>query len=104
MQKLNWLLSRRLLIIAPSAQEYADGGPLVQLLGLGYAQLPDYQRPVTRLIEMEGAAMLLRHGVVGFLLYYVPFLAVTVALLVPFFRRLKSRMADFTYCCLLFSA
>ena len=103
-QKLNWLLSRRLLIIAPSAQEYADGGPLVQLLGLGYAQLPDYQRPVTRLIEMEGAAMLLRHGVVGFLLYYVPFLAVTVALLVPFFRRLKSRMADFTYCCLLFSA
>ena len=53
---------------------------------------------------MEGVALLLRHGIVGFLLYYVPFLAAAAVLLFQFFRRLKARMTDFTYCSLLFSA
>ena len=103
-KKLNWLLSRRLLIIAPSAEEYTRGGAWVTLFGLGYAQLSSYVRPVTHLIEMEGVALLLRHGLVGFLLYYVPFLAAAAALLLQFFRRLKTRVADFSYCTLLFSA
>ena len=103
-KKLNWLLSRRLLIIAPSAEEFTKGGAWITLFGLGYAQLPSYQRPISHLIEMEGVALLLRHGIAGFLLYYVPFLAATAALLFQFFRRLKARMADFTYCSLLFSA
>lgn len=90
-KKLNWLLSRRLLIIAPSAEEYTRGGAWVTLFGLGYAQLSSYVRPVTHLIEMEGVALLLRHGLVGFLLYYVPFLAAAAALLLQFFRRLKTR-------------
>ena len=50
------------------------------------------------------ASLLLRHGLVGFLLYYVPFLAAAAALLLQFFRRLKTRVADFSYCTLLFSA
>lgn len=103
-KKLNWLLSRRLLIIAPSAEEFTKGGAWIALFGLGYAQLPSYQRPISHLIEMEGVALLLRHGIVGFLLYYVPFLAAAAVLLFQFFRRLKARMTDFTYCSLLFSA
>lgn len=103
-KKANWLLSRRLLILAPIAQEYADGNAGVKLLGLGYAQAPGYTREIIHLIEMEGPALLLRHGMLGFLLYYVPYLGAVAWLIFQFFRRLKTRMGDFTYCSLLYGA
>ena len=78
-KKLNWLLSRRLLIIAPSAEEYTRGGAWVTLFGLGYAQLSSYVRPVTHLIEMEGVALLLRHGQVPELSRMLPVLACCAA-------------------------
>lgn len=101
-EKLNWLLSRRLLIIAPIAQEYVDGDLPTKLLGLGYTWREGYTKDISHLVEMEGPALLLRHGVVGFLLYYVPFLLLTAFLVVQFLRKPHKRMRDLTYCTYLY--
>ncbi len=101
--KLNWILSKRLLIAAPVAQEFTDGGPGVKLLGLGYAPMPGYTRDISHLIEMEGTSLLLRHGIAGFLVYYVPYLGLIAYAVVQFFRRLKTRMGDFLYCSYFYS-
>lgn len=102
-QKADWILSRRLMILAPIVQEYLESGPVSQFIGLGYVSRPGSERDITHLIEMEGPALLLRHGLVGFALYYVPFLAVTVYLLIQLLRRFRHRLEDFTYCSLLYS-
>lgn len=103
-KKLNWLLSRRLLIIAPSAEEYTRGGAWVTLFGLGYAQLSSYVRPVTHLIEMEGVALLAAPRACRFpsVLRSLPGSgSCFTASVLP---AIETRVADFSYCTLLFSA
>ena len=80
-EKLNWLLSRRLLYIAPILQEYLEGGLWIKLMGLGYGQTADYVKDIHQLVEMEPVMLLLRHGLVGFCLGYIPVLAVVCSTL-----------------------
>ena len=75
LQRIDQVLSRRLLSSSPSVQVYTEGGILAKLLGIGYATAPSYSRQVYFMVEMDPLAMLVRHGVIGFLLYYVPYLA-----------------------------
>ena len=103
-EKVNWLLSRRLLYIAPILQEYLEGGAWTKLMGLGYGQTADYVKDIGQLVEMEAVMLLLRHGFVGFLLGYAPFLAIAVYLIADFFRRIKGRMSSLAYCSWLYSA
>lgn len=102
-EKLNWLLSSRLIFLAPVLQEYIDGGPWVWLFGLGYEQLPQYERDVTHAIEMEAPSMLLRHGILGFCLYYGPFLVLCAWLVLRFLRRLGRCFGDYSCLCRMFS-
>lgn len=103
-EKINWILSRRLLYIAPILQEYLDGGVWIKLMGLGYGQTPDYVKDIHQLVEMEPVMLLLRHGIVGFCLGYVPVLAVIGWLIVTVLRRLRSCMSNLRCCSLLYSA
>ena len=102
--KINWLLSRRLLYIAPILQEYLEGGLWIKLMGLGYGQTAQYVKDIHQLVEMEPVMMLLRHGVVGFVLGYVPVVTAVLWIVLGFFRRMKDSLCDLRCCSLLFSA
>lgn len=95
---LNWVLSKRLLIIAPSAQEFTDAGFLTQLVGLGYKNTALNVRNIERLIEMDAPALLIRHGWAGFVMVYMPYLASVIYLIVKFFKRFKASMARLDCC------
>lgn len=103
LKKLDWLLSKRLTMIAPILQEYARAGTARQLLGLGYVNLDAYRKDVIHMIEMEGPALWLRHGVIGFLLYYVPFLGVSGYLVARFLKNLRRELGDLRRCSLMFA-
>ena len=103
-EKVNWLLSRRLLYIAPILQEYLDGGLWIRLMGLGYGQTADYVKDIHQLVEMEPVMLLLRHGVVGFALGYVPVLSAVVWIMIRVLRKLGAYLSDLKTCSLLFSA
>ena len=75
-KKLNWLLSRRLLIIAPSRRGVYQGRRLdCPIRPWIRSAPPATSGPFHTSLKWRGVALLLRHGIVGFLLYYVPFLA-----------------------------
>lgn len=103
-EKVNWLLSRRLLYIAPILQEYLDGGLWIKLMGLGYGQTADYGKDIHQLVEMEPVMLLLRHGLVGLLLGYVPVLAAVLKIMILVLKRLNAYLSDRKTCSLLFSA
>ena len=103
-EKLNWVLSRRLLYIAPILQEYLEGGLWIKFMGLGYGQTADYVKDIHQLVEMEPVMMLLRHGLVGFCLGYIPVLAVVCWLIAAVLRRLRACLCDLGCCSLLYSA
>ena len=102
--KINWILSRRLLYIAPILQEYLDGGWWIKLMGLGYGQTADYVRDIHQLVEMEPVMLLLRHGAVGLCLGFVPVLAAAVWLLISVLRKWRQCLCSLNCCSMLYSA
>lgn len=100
---LDQILSRRLLSASPSVQVFTEGGLPAKLLGIGYADVPAYGRSVEFMIEMDPLGVLIRHGILGFLLYIVPYFAAVIWVIVQFFKRPAQRLASLEYCSYLYS-
>lgn len=101
-ERIDQILSRRFISSSPSVQVYTDGGILAKLLGIGYANVPSYSRDVHYMIEMDPLSILIRHGVLGFALYYVPYLAFIVWSVVQFFKRPAQRLGSLGCCTALY--
>lgn len=102
MERIDQILSRRFISASPSVQVYTDGGIAAKLLGIGYANVPSYSRDVHYMIEMDPPSILIRHGILGFVLYYVPYLAFIVWSVVQFFKRPAQRLGSLSFCTALY--
>ncbi len=102
LKRVDQVLSRRFISASPSVQVYTEGGVVAKLLGIGYANADAYSREVYFMVEMDPLAVLIRHGIVGFALYYGPYLAFLVYAVVQFFRRIGQRMSSLSYCTALY--
>lgn len=95
--QIDQILSRRFISASPAMQVYTEGGVLAKLLGIGYATAPSYSRESYFMVELDPLAMLLRHGIVGFVIYYVPYLAFVVWSIVQFFKHPTQRLGSLRY-------
>ena len=102
MQKLDQILSRRLYSAAPSVEVFLEGGIGAKLLGIGYVDSDAYSRPVHFMIEMDPPAILVRHGIVGFVLYCVPYFAFILYAVIRFFRHPLRWLSSLSCCTLLY--
>lgn len=102
MERADQILSRRLFSASPSVQVYTDGGIATKLLGIGYRDAESYGRRIEFMIEMDPPAIFIRHGIIGFALYVVPYLAFIVYAVVQFFKRPGQRLGSLLYCTLLY--
>lgn len=102
MQRIDQILSRRFISASPAVQVYTDGGILAKLLGIGYANVASYSRDVHYMIEMDPLSILIRHGILGFALYYVPYLAFIIWSIVQFFKRPAQRLGSLGFCTALY--
>lgn len=103
-QLMDQLLSRRLFSSSPSVQVFTEASLAGKLLGIGYADVASYGRSIEFMIEMDPLAILVRQGIVGFLLYYLPYLAALAYSVVQFFRHPIKRMASLRYCTFLYAS
>lgn len=94
---IDQILSRRFISASPAVQVYTENGPLAWLLGVGYATAPSYSREMYFMVELDPLAVLVRHGIVGFVLYYVPYLWFIGWSVVQFFKRPAQRLASLSY-------
>lgn len=95
---IDQIFSRRFISASPAVQVYTESGILGKLLGIGYATAPSYSREMYFMVELDPLAVLLRHGVVGFILYFVPYLWFIGWSIVQFFKRPLQRL-DSLCCC-----
>lgn len=102
MQRIDQILSRRFISASPAVQVYTDGGILAKLLGIGYANVASYSRDVHYMIEMDPLSILIRHGILGFALYYAPYLAFIIWSIVQFFKRPAQRLGNLCCCTALY--
>lgn len=102
-QRIDSILSRRLYTSAPSVEVFIEGGPLAKLLGVGYANAPSYSRDVTYMIEMDPPSIFIRHGIIGFAIYVLPYFAFILYAIVQFFKHPLKRLADLKYCTYLYT-
>ncbi len=101
-QKLDQVLSRRLTSASPSVEVFLEGGAAAKLVGVGYANTKAYSRQINFMIEMDPPAILIRHGIVGFALYCVPYFAFIFYAIIQFFKRPLIRLSSLSYCTLLY--
>lgn len=101
-QRIDQILSRRFIGASPAVQVYTEGGILAKLLGIGYATAPSYSREMYFMVELDPLAVLLRHGIVGFVIYYVPYLAFVVWAIVQFFKYPAQRLGSLRYSTILY--
>ncbi len=100
---IDQIFSRRFISASPAVQVYTESGVLGKLLGIGYATAPSYSREMYFMVELDPLAVLLRHGVVGFALYFAPYLAFIVWSIVQFFKRPAQRLDSLCYCTALYT-
>ena len=101
--RLDAILSRRLFSASPSVQVFIDSGPVGKLLGIGYRNTPAYNRDISYMIEMDPPSILIRHGVLGFAIYVLPYFAFIVYAIIQFLRHPLKRLADLQYCTYLYT-
>ena len=101
-ERADQILSRRLLSASPSVQVYTEGGVLAKLLGIGYADCASYSRGIEFMVEMDPLGILIRHGILGFVVYCVPYIAFIVYAIVQFFKRPGQRLSSLPYCTALY--
>lgn len=97
-QKADQILSRRLFTASPSVEVFIEESLVSKLVGIGYADTDAYQREINRSIELDGLSILIRNGVLGFLLYFVPYLAAIVYFIIQFFKHPLKRLSSLKYC------
>jgi len=102
--KIDAVLSRRLLTASPVVQEYTDGGIMTKLFGTGYVTSDANNRYIGFMIELDGLGILMRLGIVGFLLCFMPYIILIVYAIVRFFKSPKKRLASLGYCSYLYGA
>ena len=102
-KRIDQILSRRLLSASPSVQVFTDGGIMTKLFGIGYGNVESYGRSIQFMIEIDPLGILIRQGIVGFVLYFVPYMAFIVYACVQFFRRPAQRLGSLKYCTYLYS-
>lgn len=102
LKRVDQILSRRFISASPAVQVYTEGGVLAKLLGIGYANAGAYSRPVYYMVEMDPLAVLVRHGIIGFVLYYGPYLAFLGYAVTQFFRCAGRRVSSLAYCTALY--
>lgn len=99
---IDQILSRRLLYASPSLQVYTDGGIAAKLLGIGYANAPAYSRPIHFPLEIDPMSVLIRHGALGFLVLYMPYILFIVYIAVWAVRHPLRWLPDLKCCTALY--
>lgn len=85
----NWLLSDRLVMSKPAFNEYTNGTTLQKLFGLGYA-FKTGAGIYSNQIEMDYFALLINHGIIGFLIHLVPVIIFAFICVKHFFKNIKN--------------
>ncbi len=86
----NWILSDRLITIAPAVSSYIEGDALQFLFGLGYEFETPSGKIYSALIEMDFMALLINHGFIGLILYFTPIIYFAVICIKKFFANIKT--------------
>ncbi len=85
----NWLLSNRLIMIAPAFDSFLRSDAMQMLTGLGYRFDTSNGGTFKDLIEMDFLALLINHGILGSIIYLLPVIYFAVICLKKFFKKFK---------------
>ena len=87
-ETVDWMLSGRIGAIQNVINRYVDGSWMEKLFGIGYTfQIAEELR--TDVVEMDFVSILLKHGVVGFVIYMSPLLYFAVVCIKKLLKQLK---------------
>ena len=74
----HFVFSQRLTFLKTTNDNYQKASVSEKLLGIGYIENYGTDEVNVKLIEMDGFDIFYRHGILGFLIYFLPVLYITV--------------------------
>lgn len=99
----NWLLSNRLFMIRHVTSAYFNGKTITKIIGIGYVTSPGAEHEIDKTVEIDPLAVLYRHGILGFILFYIPFIYALFMFLIAFFRHPLKRLQSLKFCSYFYS-
>lgn len=99
----NWLLSNRLAHALPTIKTYAGSDLAGKLFGVGYMRYEGAPASMEKALEMDFLTLLLRHGILGTILYVIPLLYFLFRILKQIFVRFRKVFGSIWYCTYLYA-
>lgn len=99
----NRILSNRLEYVKPSIIAFTNGSLGEKLFGIGYVNLANSTHNIEKSIEMDGLAILIRHGILGLVLYLIPLLYFGIKTVLFIIRHLSKFLSSLSLCTYFYS-
>ena len=99
----NRILSNRLEYVKPSIIAFTNGSLGEKLFGIGYVNLANSTHNIEKSIEMDGLAILIRHGILGLVIYFIPLLYFGIKTVLFIIRHLSKFLSSLSLCTYFYS-
>lgn len=97
------LVSGRDEFLANNLEIYKNSSMQNKILGIGYMKQNDSELTQLKLVEMDYFDIALCHGIVGFIVYFAPFVILAIAIIKNLFKNIKKVLLNQEVCFMIYS-
>jgi len=89
----HFIFSERVSFYAETKDKYLESSLPEKLLGIGYTEVNDENLNEVKTIEMDYYDIFFRNGIIGFILFFIPYILVLKDIIINLFKKLKNKLA-----------
>ena len=90
----NVIYSSRDIFLKQASEEYSQMPIMSKMLGLGYTRLVDNEVQANKAIEMNFHDIFFNFGILGFIIYFAPILALLTIIIILFFKKFRYNISS----------
>ena len=87
----HFIFSERVSFYKKTKEKYFESSLSEKLLGIGYTEVNDEHLDEVKTIEMDYYDIFFRNGIVGFILFFIPYIIVLKNIIIKLFEKIKNK-------------
>lgn len=88
----HFVFSERVSFYTETKDKYLESSLSEKLLGIGYTEIDEKNLDEVKTIEMDYYDIFFRNGIIGFILFFIPYILVLKDIVIKLFKKLKNKL------------
>lgn len=88
----HFIFSERVSFYTETKDKYLESSLPEKLLGIGYTEVNDENLDEVKTIEMDYYDIFFRNGIIGFILFFIPYVLVLKDIIIKLFKKIKNKL------------